>query len=411
MPLPLLRTDYPQSAADVAALIKDAAGSRTPIFPLGGETALDAGLHPRVSGIGLSLRKLDQLIDYPARDMTITVGAGMTIGKLRQILAAEAQELPLEIPQADTATLGGCIAANISGLRRLGCGTLRDYVIGIEAVDGRGAIYHGGGRVVKNVAGYDFCRLLIGSQATLGVITQVTLKVKPLAPRRAVLLKPVADITAAERAIETVLNGPQLPAGLELFSSLPESLQHQIAAKVSAKQWLAVILQGSETEVNSQLNTLCFELAKVGSAALVLSGEQGELLLQQLREFPSLTLPTNGEGVALKLNFQPSKMLAGLDWLTNLQPGIPWQAHAGTGIIYTLLPKQPALSLSHWLLHTAHPAVAKHGGRLQLWRVPETADLTTTALWGPQGDAAELNRAIRTQFDPQGILNAGRFWS
>ena len=94
--------------------------------------------------------------------MTITVGAGITLEKLRQILAAESQELPLDIPQADQATIGGCIAANISGFRRLGSGTLRDYVIGIEAVDGRGAIYHGGGRVVKNVAGYDFCRLLIG---------------------------------------------------------------------------------------------------------------------------------------------------------------------------------------------------------------------------------------------------------
>lgn len=411
MPLSLLRTERPQSVADVAALVKEAASSRTPLFPLGGETALDSGLHPRVPGVGLSLRKLDQLVDYPARDMTITVGAGITIEMLRQLLTAESQELPIDIPQGEQATLGGCIAANISGYRRLGCGTLRDYVIGIEAVDGCGAIYHGGGRVVKNVAGYDFCRLLIGSQGTLGVITQVTLKVKPLAPRTAVLLKPVADFADAELALETVLHGPQLPAGLELFSTLPESLGQLPFASEPVNQWLAVILQGSESEVNSQLSTLCIDLAKAGPAAMVLAGEQGDALLQQLREFPTLALPNATEGLALKLHFQPSRLLAGLRWLTSLQAGISWQAHAGTGIVYALLPKQLTASLSGWLLQSAHSEVAKLGGRLQLWRVPETADLTTTALWGPGGDAAELNRSIRTQFDPQGILNAGRFWS
>jgi FAD/FMN-containing dehydrogenase len=94
-----------------------------------------------------------------------------------------------------------------------------------------------------------------------------------------------------------------------------------------------------------------------------------------------------------------------------LQPGIVWQAHAGNGIVYAQLPKPLSTSLSQWLLHTGHPQVTKLGGRLLLWRVPETADLTSAALWGPLGDAAEMNRAIRAQFDPQGILNAGRFWS
>jgi FAD/FMN-containing dehydrogenase len=252
--------------------------------------------------------------------------------------------------------------------------------------------------------------LLIGSQGTLGVITQVTLKVKPLTPRSAVLLKPVADFADAEHAIETVLHGPQFPAGLELFSTLPESIRQVSFAKESTPQWLAVILQGSDSEVNSQLSALCIDLAKAGTAPTVLAKDQGETVVQYLHEFPAL-IQKSTEGLALKLHFQPSRLLAGLRWLTSMQPGIEWQAHAGTGIVYALLPKQLAASLSQWLLHTAHPEVAKLGGRLQLWRVPDTTDLTTTALWGPQGDAGELNRAIREQFDPQGLLNAGRFWS
>lgn len=411
MTLPLLRTEQPTTAAEVAALVRDAGESRTPSFPLGGKTALDSGLLPRVPGIGLSLRKLDQLVDYPARDMTVTVGAGITIEKLEAILAAEHQELPLDVPQASQATLGGCIAANISGLRRLGCGTLRDYVIGIEVVDGRGAIYHGGGRVVKNVAGYDFCRMLIGSQGTLGVITQVTLKVKPLPPRTAILLQPVADLDIADRLIDNVLHGPQLPAGLELISTLPESLKKAFATHTEHSLWLVVMVQGTESEVNWQLNTHCIEQAKLGTPPTVLDPEQRYTLLQHLREFPALMQREGEQGLALKLSFQPSRLLAGLHWLKSLQPGIVWQAHAGNGIVYARLPKLPNAALSQWLLHTGHPEAAKFGGRLQLWRVPETADLTTAALWGPSDDATEMNRAIRSQFDPQGILNAGRFWS
>jgi glycolate oxidase FAD binding subunit len=411
MPLPLLRIEQPTTAAEVAALVRAAATSQTPIFPLGGETALDSGLMPRPQGIGLSLQKLDQLVDYPARDMTVTVGAGMTIEKLQSILAAEHQELPLDIPQAGTATLGGCIAANISGYRRLGGGTLRDYVIGIEAIDGRGAIFHGGGRVVKNVAGYDFCRLLIGSQGTLGVITQVTLKVKPQPPQTAVLLLPINDLEAVDHLIDRVLQAPQLPAGLELFSSLPESLHGQLSLPTVPKAWLAIILQGTESEVNWQLNLLCIELAKHGSAPHVLAPPQRDTLLTHLQDFPALLSNNPANGLALKLSFQPSRLFDGLRWLLNMQSGIAWQAHAGSGIVYALLPKVPTTSLSQWLLHTAHPTVTKLGGRLQLWRVPEGADLTSAALWGPLGDAAELNRAIRAQFDPHGILNTGRFWS
>lgn len=411
MPLPLLRTEQPTTAAEVAALVRETATSRTPIYALGGETSLDSGLQPRNPGIGLSLRKLDQLVDYPARDMTVTVGAGMTIEKLQSLLTAEHQELPLDLPQAGSATLGGCIASNISGSRRLGCGTLRDYVIGIEAVDGSGAIFHGGGRVVKNVAGYDFCRLLIGSQGTLGVITQVTLKVKPSPARTAVLLIPINDLETADRLIERVLQGPQLPAGLELFSALPASLEHELAANVPHKYWLAAILQGTESEVNWQLSSDCIELAKHGPTPHVLAPAQRDALLAHLHEFPALVANDATEGLALKLTFQPSRLLAGLQWLLSLQPGISWQAHAGSGIVYARLPKVPNASLSQWLLHTAHPEVTKLGGRLQVWRVPEGADLTSAALWGPLGDAAEMNRAIRAQFDPQSIMNTGRFWT
>src|SRR5205807_9828714 len=128
----------------------------------------------------LDLRALNQVIDYPARDMTITVQAGITVAKLQEILAAENQQLPVDVPLPEQATLGGAIAVNASGPRRYGYGTLRDYVIGISFVNDEGQEVKAGGRVVKNVAGYDLCKLHIGALGTLGIITQVTLKLKPV---------------------------------------------------------------------------------------------------------------------------------------------------------------------------------------------------------------------------------------
>ena len=138
---------------------------------------LDFGMPPARPGIALSTTALNQVIDYPARDLTITVQAGITMKELQATLAKENQWLPIDIPE--TATIGGAIACDVSGPRRYGYGTLRDYVIGITVVNDRGEETHAGGRVVKNVAGYDFMKLHTGALGTLGVITQVTLKVKP----------------------------------------------------------------------------------------------------------------------------------------------------------------------------------------------------------------------------------------
>src|SRR5262249_25511784 len=136
---------------------------------------LHIGFPPTRSGIGVDLRRLDQVIDFPARDMTVTVQSGITIAKLQALLKGERQQLPVDIPMAEQATLGGALATNASGPRRYGYGTLRDYVIGISAVNDEGQEIKAGGRVVKNVAGYDLCKLYIGSSWTFAVITHVTL--------------------------------------------------------------------------------------------------------------------------------------------------------------------------------------------------------------------------------------------
>jgi glycolate oxidase FAD binding subunit len=159
-PLPITQTITPASPAQVADAVRRYHDNETPVYPVGGATALDYGLTPKRPGTALSLSGLQAVVDYPARDMTVTVEAGMRVAELSRILAREGQQWPIDVPRADNATVGGVIATNTNGPRRYGYGSVRDYVIGINAVDGSGRPFKGGGRVVKNVAGYDFCKLL-----------------------------------------------------------------------------------------------------------------------------------------------------------------------------------------------------------------------------------------------------------
>lgn len=143
--LPLQKTLAPASIGEVAEMVRMAGEKGTALYPIGGQTAQHLGLTPRREGWGLSMTQLNRVVDYPARDMTITVEAGITLDELAKTLATERQRLPIDVPFPERATLGGVVATNASGPRRYGCGTIRDYVIGISAVDGRGVAFKGGG--------------------------------------------------------------------------------------------------------------------------------------------------------------------------------------------------------------------------------------------------------------------------
>jgi glycolate oxidase FAD binding subunit len=199
--LPIIQTFEPSSAEELAAHVKQGFEQAMAMYPLGGQTSLHYGLAPQTEGWGISTAGVSQIVDFPVKDLTITVGTGITMGFLKQTLANEGLMLPLDVPQQESATLGGVIATNTNGPRRFGLGTVRDYVIGIEAVNGKGQLFHGGGRVVKNVAGYDFCKLLTGSMGTLGVITQATVKLKPIPESASTVVVALDDSDIADGCI------------------------------------------------------------------------------------------------------------------------------------------------------------------------------------------------------------------
>ncbi len=215
-PLPLRQ---PATLAELGDCVRSAVSQGQAIYPIGGGTHLGLGLPPTKPGIAIRTTGLDQVIDYPARDMTVTVQAGMSVARLQHLLAIENQRLPVDVANAERSTLGGALAANISGPRRYGFGTFRDYVIGIALVNSDGKEAKAGGRVVKNVAGYDLCKLYVGSLGTLGIISQVTLKVRPRPEENALVVLGCTDNTVGP--LLDLLHASQRPGPCAWSCSTP----------------------------------------------------------------------------------------------------------------------------------------------------------------------------------------------
>lgn len=413
--LPLTQTLAPATPAEIVDTIRNAAASQSPVYPLGGRTALNFGSASKAAGLGLSTEKLTGVVDYPARDMTITVEAGITLAALRATLAAERQYLPVDAAQPDRATLGGLIATNFSGPRRYGSGTLRDYVIGISAVDGHGTLFKAGGRVVKNVAGYDFCRLLIGSLGTLAVVTQATLKVKPI-PAASVLA--VADIASADQAemiLTRLVDSRTTPAAIELLAGEEWNEVSSLGGGDATSRYKLVVgLEGTGAEVEWMITRLKEELETSGLAASrIIADAPADELWQRLIEFGCATADDaatkSTPALTFKINVPASRVALICEQVRSSFPRASLLAHAGSGIVLVKIAETPSHELVAPLIKTLHPAVAAAGGQCILWQATSADDFTRQLAWGPlRGDSAVMQR-VKKQFDPHGILNPGRF--
>ncbi|MGH6959064.1 MAG: FAD-binding oxidoreductase, partial [Dongiaceae bacterium] len=198
----------------LAEQVRRCESTRQPLCIRGGETLFAA--ESAAGGAEICDATLYRsLIAHAHEDMTVTVQAGMTIGELQAILATRNQHLPLDVPAPERTTVGGLIAANLSGPRRFSCGTVRDLLIGLAVVGRGGELIRGGGRVVKNVAGYDLCKLFTGSWGWLGVIVEATFRVSAI-PQAAGGVAFGDDTPAeAEAAIAAIPAGELRPASLD----------------------------------------------------------------------------------------------------------------------------------------------------------------------------------------------------
>lgn len=400
-PVPVLQ---PASVDDLTEQVRTAAVLDNAVYPLGGRTMLGMGRLPTRSGTALDIRNLDKVIDYPARDMTITVQAGITVARLQATLAPENQRLPIDVPNADNATLGGILAANVSGPRRLGYGTLRDYVLGISAVNDEGQPIKAGGRVVKNVAGYDLCKLFVGSLGTLGVITQVTLKLRPL-PEENALITLACRGEELEGVLETLHQSRTRPVCLEMLSPAAAKDVLADAGMPFAEAWTVIVgFEGNAQAVEWQVQQLVREVR--GKCTLdARLGRTTARLWQALADFPTLA-GASGERLTFKANLLSSGTASFCTQIDALPERPMLQAHAGNGIVvgHANVSNERATDFMKTLRALAGPF---QGSVVVVDCPPEWKKQLD--VWGPPRPDVALMREVKSKLDPRNLFNPGRF--
>lgn len=390
---------------EVGDAVRAAYEASQPIYPVGGRTSIQSPM-----GQQLDLTQLTRIVDYTPRDMTVLVESGIRMADLTATLAAEGQQLPIDVPRAAEATLGGVTATNWTGPRRLGHGTMRDYVIGIHAVDGRGVAFKGGGRVVKNVAGYDFCKLLTGSMGTLGVITQLALKVKPLPEHSATVVAHCSDLAIAEAILQRLANLDATPAAVDLLIGSEWSQEAMSGGENSAAA-LAVRVEGAAAETKYMAEHVQYEFWQ-GSATGVqlLAADDADRLWSNQVEFADRgAASTHDESpLVLKIAVPPSAVVATIANLTAHDGACTIQAHAASGILVARFAKFTHADVSPVLVGKLRPDAIRRGGSLTVLS-HKLEGLTPHILWGGRTDATILMERIKQQFDPHNILNSGQF--
>jgi glycolate oxidase FAD binding subunit len=392
-------------------LAENASGPRRPIAPVGGRTALDFGRPLAAAAVAVLSSRLDRIVDYPARDMTITVEAGIRMDRLAEALAAEGQRLPIEAPQSNRATLGGVVATDTSGPRRFGYGTMRDYVIGATAITAEGRCFHAGGRVVKNVAGYDLCKLLIGSLGTLAYITQLTLKLKPLPESSVLVVAGFDDSRLLDEAVAGLLTSETRPVAVEALNApAAAAVATEARSELPRGEWtLLVGYEGSPRETDWQIAKFHSELnawspREVRTYPHAHAATDGARLWSALIEFPVCS----GEPASFEAQLLPSR-LPSLTARAS-QSGVCLLAHAASGIVIGKLPDEAAGdSRGASLLAELAAETRRLGGHLRLlqrergW--PDAFDQEDA-----QPGALRLMRALKESLDPADLLNPGRLF-
>ena len=379
---------YPNTQQELAASIEFAARHKLQIIPCGNGSKLNWGglIQSRAGCIAISTAKLDRLIEHAVGDLTVTVEAGIRFADLQTVLAKANQFLAIDPAYPVTSTLGGIVATASTGSLRQRYGGVRDLLLGISFVRSDGELVKAGGRVVKNVAGYDLMKLLTGSFGTLGAIAQLTFRLYPLPENsQTVVLIGAAEMVATARM--KLLSSTFTPAIADLISL---GLDREGLG-------LAVRFDGIEASVAAQSNQL-IELGK----ALNLKGEILTDSASFWQDLQDRCWQKNSERTAIcKLGILPSQASEVLGSIAHLQHYA--QIHAASGLGILRLDRAEAHTIGQ-----IRDRCAATGGFLTILEAPVEIKQNLD-VWGYTGNSIEVMQRLKQQFDPNNMFSPGRF--
>ena len=404
---------FPGSVQSVSEVLSLASRHGKAVAPWGGGTQVTLGNPPERLDLVVGLRRLNRITLHEPADLVASAEAGLSLQVLQEELARDGQFLPLEAPVPDRATIGGVLAANASGPSRLAYGAARDWLIGIKVVHADGVITKSGGRVVKNVTGYDLNKLYTGSLGTLGVIVEATFKIAPIAPHGATLVADYATLKAGVVAAHGVLGQDHIPTALHVVNR--EALG-RLSGVDGVPQGEAVVLvqfTGRKAAVERKSRDTGALLRDSGAGNVdLLSRNEGDLLWQAVTD---LGWAQQEPELAMKVNVLPSEVESVLDAAAGVgEPALVRGivADVGSGLVRFLWwGGSPTVDLDGELRQvTGHMrALAKsHSGHAVVERCPLRVKAGID-VWGNNIGGLDVMRRIKSELDPAGILNPGRF--
>jgi glycolate oxidase FAD binding subunit len=378
----------PGSADELAAVLRCANDARIHVTPRGGSTKIGWGNAPSKLDLILSTRRLARVLEHTWADMTATVEAGCTVAELQRVLAEHNQRLAIDVLWPEAATVGGILATNDSGSLRMRFGSLRDLVIGITVALADGSLAKSGGKVVKNVAGYDLPKLFVGSLGTLGVITQATFRLHPLPPESRTLSFAMPGPDAMNQFVLAILDSTLAPTSLQISAQAgnPPRVDVRFEGKhagiaAQADRLLDMATAGESIEPPPEVWNAREKLWEGSGSSLVC---KFSLLPTELSRFCQLVESTIGESL--------------LNWRMVAQA-------IGVGLLRLEAQSEDMLVAAHSALGANLKTI---GGTLVVLGAPLEVKAHMD-VWSDAGNALPLMKRIKRRFDPNGILNPGRF--
>jgi glycolate oxidase FAD binding subunit len=393
----------PYSIEELAEMLRFAAQERLSVIPAGAGTWLEMGNRPTRAQLVISTTQMSRVIEYEPADLTATVEAGCTLAQFNARAAAHRQTIPLDPFGDESATLGAIVATASHGPLRCGYGTPRDWVIGMRVAHADGSVTKAGGKVVKNVAGYDLCKLYTGSFGTLGMIGELSFKLRALPPGEQTLLfyaKESSDLCALASRI---IDSDAQPAALELFSSRAG----EPGSSGGAERFSLALRFINEAETIQAQAAEAMRLGHDFKHAMLSPGEAADFW----RNYQSSETASHW-GIILRLSVLPTDLATMIAEIERLLPISSLRVHAAQGVIRLHTETQ---ALDGFKKRERPKRIAElrqraqgRGGQLLILRASEEIK-SQLDVWGDVGPTAHLMRALKEKFDPQAQLNPGRF--
>ncbi len=386
---------FPQTTDNLATIVKQASQHHWRILICGSGSKLNWGNLSQDIQLVVSTQKCDRLIEHAVGDLTVTVEAGMKLAELQRTLRGQNQFLPIDPTYPETATLGGIVSTADTGSWRQRYGGIRDLLLGLSFVRADGEIAKAGGRVVKNVAGYDLMKLFTGAYGTLGIISQLTFRTYPLIATSQTLLL-TGKAAQIAQASQTIRNSGLTPTAIDLLSAsivkqlglardiglivrwqtIPESIKQQIEQVQAIAQQLNLTTSNYQAQAEMELWQKCAKIAGISDSKTT---------------------------ITCKIGIAPNAALNFLQLKQVVDRDLAVRVHASSGIGQLKLK-----NIDNEIIPQMRSYCQKNYGFLTILDAPKSIKQEID-IWGYSGNALKTMQAIKNQFDPQNILNGDRF--